>query len=295
MRRFIPSIGSLVAFEAVAKHLSFSRAANELALTQSAVSRQVKLLEDQLNVRLFERLPHSLILTEAGQKFLPEIVEALELLTNSTANMVNFQDGRSVIRISCTPTLASRVLVPALVEFHRLHPNITVDLVTRSTAFNLAETNLDMAINMGSVPWPGTTADPIFTTPAAVVGSNDYLRRAGIATLTDMARANLIHISALPGAWQQWFTSAGVQHPTPMTGWHLEQFQYGADAAVAGFGLALLPRLFVKAELQRGDLQEVFAGKVAMDFTYLLILRPDRRSSEAISIFRKWILNQRLE
>ncbi|MEO4001232.1 LysR substrate-binding domain-containing protein [Mesorhizobium sp. CAU 1732] len=295
MRRFIPSIGSLVAFESVAKHLSFSRAANELALTQSAVSRQIKVLEDQINVQLFERLPHNLILTEAGEKFLPEVVEALELLSTSTANMVNFQDGRSVIRISCTPTLASRVLIPALVEFHRLHPGITVDLVTKSAAFNLAETNLDMAINMGSIPWPGMTADPLFTSPAIVVGSKEYIRRANIRTLADMSRAQLIHISPLSSAWQQWLTSAGVEHPAPMAGWHLEQFQYGTDAALAGSGLALLPRLFVKAELQRGDLQEMFAGTVAMDFTYLLILRPDRRSSQAISTFRKWLLNQKFE
>lgn len=295
MRRFIPSIGSLLAFEAVAKNLSFSRAANELALTQSAVSRQIKLLEDQLNVKLFERMPHNLILTEAGEKFLPEVVEALEMLSSSTANMVNFRDGRSVIRLSCTPTLASRVLIPALVDFHRLYPGITVDLVTKSAAFNLAETNLDMAINMGSVPWPGMTGAPLFTSPAAVVGSKDYLRQAGISTLADMPRAKLIHITPLSGAWHEWLSLAGVDHPAPMAGWHLEQFQYGADAAIAGSGLALLPRLFVKAELQRGDLQELFAGTVAMDFTYLLILRPDRRSSEAISKFWNWILDQRFE
>lgn len=295
MRRFIPPINCLIAFEAVAKHLSFSRAADELALTQSAVSRQIKLLEDQLNVQLFERLHHNLVLTDAGNKLLPQLIDSLELMSEATSALINFQEGRSVIRIGCTPTLASKILVPQLVLFQQKFPDITFELVTRSVPFNLLESDLDIAINMGNVAWPGTAADRLLTTSAAVVCSPAYRDRIDLTTLADVSRADLLHSTGLRGAWADWLHSAGVSHPSPTAGWHLEQFEYLAEAAAAGGGVAILPRLFIAKQLQRGELIELFAGKVVMNFTYLLIIQPSRRSSQAISIFRDWILKQRLD
>jgi LysR family glycine cleavage system transcriptional activator len=292
MRRFIPSMGSLIAFEAVAKHLSFSRAADDLALTQSAVSRQIKALEDLLDVRLFERLPHKLILTEAGESFLPEVTEALEQLSAATSNVVNFQNGKTILRLSCTPTFAVKWLVSRLSDFHRRHPQISIELSARSTSFNILETNIDAAINMGSVAWPGTASDSLGENKTAIVCSPQYRDANRIRVPGDLTRVALLHTVGIPTAWLQWFELAGIEHPSPLAGWRLEQFQFVAEAAASGAGVAIIPRLFVEQDLDRGDLVELFVGTVALDFSYMLIYRPDRQSSMALSAFRKWIVEQ---
>src|SRR5579884_1323310 len=154
MRRRIPSLSSLQAFEAVARHLSFSRAADELSLTQSAVSRQVAALEDMLELKLFERLPHRLSLTDAGAGYFEEVRDTLERLAAATLRVMASRAGVGVLNVAIPPSLAARWFVPRLPRFYEEHPGISVLLTTRSDSFDLRAERFDAAINAPGNVWP---------------------------------------------------------------------------------------------------------------------------------------------
>jgi LysR family transcriptional regulator, glycine cleavage system transcriptional activator len=291
MRRLIPSIGSLVAFEAVARHLSFSKAANDLSLTQSAVSRQVGTLERTLGVQLFERRPHRLILTSAGASYLADVIDALERLGAATVRVMSSRKGAGVVHVISTPTFATIWLLPRLPRFYKKHPEIQIMLRTRATPFNFLESNVDVAINMSVVNWPGTIADPLVSTPAVVVCTSQFKERHHLKSPHDLVGAPLIQHYSLPDIWNEYFTEMGVAHPASLVGQQFDQFGLATKAAAAGLGIAIMPRLFVEAELQEGELIEPFAKRSRKAFTYMMY-RPEDRRQPALQILQNWLLDE---
>jgi LysR family transcriptional regulator, glycine cleavage system transcriptional activator len=291
MRRLIPSIGSLIAFEAVARHLSFSKAADDLALTQSAVSRQIGALEQMLGTELFERRPHRLVLTETGASYLSDVIDALERLSASTVRVMSNRKGGGVVHVVSTPTFATLWLLPRLPSFYKQHPGIQIMLRTRSTPFNLLEGNVDIAINMSVVNWPGTIADPLVTTPAIAVCSAEFKKRYRLTAPQDLVAAPLIQHYSIPAAWSEWLAEMGVAHPAPLVGQQFDQFVLATQAAVAGLGIAVMPRLFVESELRAGALIEPFAEASQRTFTYMMF-RPENRRQPALQIFKDWLLEE---
>ncbi|MFT4013836.1 MAG: LysR substrate-binding domain-containing protein [Paracoccus sp. (in: a-proteobacteria)] len=294
MRRLIPSTGALLAFETVARHLSFSRAADELALTQSAVSRQIKALEGLLNTRLFERLPKTLALTRAGESYLPLVVTALEELATASARIINLDTTETTVRICSTPSLASCVLVPLMARFRARHPHINVELVTEISPKERQDSANDMTITIAHAAWPGTMADELVTTNSAIVCSPQYRDRLNLVEPADLNRAHLIQSMTLPGIWADWAEVAGFRLDAPYSGWRFEQYQHELDAACADVGVVLIPELLARQQLASGQLVNLFEKTEKLIFRFLLMVRNDRKSLASVALLHDWLLAQEL-
>ena len=209
-------------------------------MTQSAVSRQIGALEHMLGSQLFERRPHGLVLTETGAIYLLDVIDALERLSGSTVRIMGNRKGGGIVQVVSTPTFATLWLLPRLPEFYRRHPRIQIMLRTRSTPFNLLEANVDLAINMSFVNWPGTIADPLVTTSVVVVCSPEFKQRHGLKCPEDLIGLPLIQHYTMPNTWTDWLNEMGVAHPEPSVGQQFDQFTLATQAAVAGLGIASL-------------------------------------------------------
>ena len=247
-------LNALRAFEVSARHLSFTRAAEELHLTQTAVSQHVRKLEDRLGRRLFRRLPRGLALTDEGQALLPVLSEAFERLSATLASLQTRQR-REVLSIGVVGTFAVGWLLPRLRDFQARHPLIELRLFTHNNRVDLAAEGLDAAIRFGDGQWPGCEAAPLLDAPLAPVCSPALAHR--IRGPADLGRETLLR-SYRGDEWPAWFEAAGVRAPL-LTGPQFDSSLLLADAAAQGAGVALLPlRLFsrdLQAGLGRGDAQ----------------------------------------
>ena len=265
MRRKIPSLQALACFDAAARHQSYTRAAQELALTQSAISRQIGALEDFLGLALFRRARHGVLLTEAGRQYARQIAPRLQALERDTLEaMAGHGTGASggPVTLAAVPTLAARWLIPRLPGFAAQHPDVVVHIETRTRPFMFADSQIDAALYAGTptqmAQWAGTTALQLM--PETVVPVCAPALLAGQAPLHAAALATrpLLQQSTRPEAWRQWFAAAGLEDiaasPAALAGARYEQFSMTAAAAACGMGVALVPSLLIEAELARGEL-----------------------------------------
>ncbi|HJU18501.1 MAG TPA: LysR substrate-binding domain-containing protein [Stellaceae bacterium] len=292
MRRRLPSLASLQAFEAVARHLSFSRAADELSLTQSAVSRQVAALEDMLNLKLLNRVPHRLTLTDAGATYFQEVREALERLAGATLRVMASRAGVGVLNVAITPSLAAKWFVPRLQRFYAEHPGITILLTTRSDAFDLRAEGFDAAINTPNHARPGMATERLFDTEVIVVCTPELRDRYGIAAPRDLAHVPLLQHRTIPALWSDWFSSIEESHPAPTEGLQLDQIALVVEAALLGFGVAILPHFYARQELASGRLVVPFEILSTLRLNYVLIYPPERCASPLMQAFRNWLLGE---
>jgi LysR family glycine cleavage system transcriptional activator len=287
----IPSIGELTSFVAAAQHGSFTRAAAELNLTQGAVSRQIRLLESQLGVTLFERVRQRVVLTDAGKLYLSHVEKALGDLAIATRQVVAFSDN-TIFNLAVLPTFATRWLIPRLVDFQQKHPKVTIHLTTRQRPVDFALEPFDAAISYGSPNWPGTIAHHLMDVEVVPVCSPALLARKKIRTPADIAGFPLVHQMSRPTRWAEWMAEAGVHLDAPLRGHTYEQFSMIAQAAVAGIGVALLPRFLIEEELATGRL-EIVSGQFLRDkASYFLIVPETRASSRAVQLFSDWLIAQ---
>ena len=266
MRRKIPSLQALASFDAAARHQSYTRAAQELALSQSAVSRQIGALEEFLGVALFRRARHGVVLTEAGSQYARQITPRLQALERDTLEaMAGHRSGESggPVTLAAVPTLAARWLIPRLPQFAAQHPEVMVHIETRTRPFMFAESQVDAALYAGTpdqmAQWAGTQSLQLMPevvlpvcAPGWLAANNQALDAGAIATLP------LLQQSTRPQAWRDWFAAAGLSDvassPTALAGPRYEQFSMTAAAAACGMGIALVPNLLIEAELARGEL-----------------------------------------
>ncbi len=258
MTRKIPSLQALTCFDAAARHESYTRAAQELSLTQSAVSRQITALEAFLGVALFKRTRHGVALTRRGAEYAVQIAPRLQALEQDTLDVMSAQGGGGALHLAAVPTFATRWLIPRLPLLAASHPDITVHIETRTRPFMFAESPFDAALYAGTAEqvasWVGTQALRLLPDEVLPVCSPALLAGQEALEPEAMARMPLLQQSTRPGAWRQWFDAAGVSAPQPLAGPRYELFSMTAAAAAQGMGLALVPRLLVDAELARGEL-----------------------------------------
>ena len=277
-RSLIPDLPVLQAFECAARHGNFTKAAVELNLTQSAVSRQVKALEDQLGVLLFERVRKRVLLSAAGARLLPEATRLLQqaeemvLLARASAG-----DG-DVLSVATLPTFGSRWLMPRLPDFLQRHPGLVVNIASRAQPFDLIAENFDLAIHYGEVILP--------------VASPALLADSGIKRLEDMANAPLLHLATRPKLWAEWFRSNGLDDPTAYQGHRFDQFSMIIAAALNGLGFALLPLYLIEDEIASGRLQVVFDQHLSTDKSYYAVLPEGKQESASAQAFQTWLLGQ---
>lgn len=289
MRRKIPSTAALVAFELAARHESFTRAAEELSLTQSAVCRQIAGLEDFLGLRLFVRTRRGVRLTEAGLNYSRQIAARLDAVERDTLSVMAHHGGGATIELAVVPTFATRWLMPRLGGFHAIHPDVRVNLTTRTRPFLFGETEFDAALYYGDAGWPGTEAHYLMPEQSVPVCSPALLAGRSGLHADDIAQLPLLQQTTRPYAWRQWFESLGLRVAHDMTGTRLELFSMLAQAAMQGMGVALIPPFLIREELDSGRLAIPLHHACPSDKAYYLIIPERKAESAAMTGFRDWL------
>ncbi|HJS09756.1 LysR family transcriptional regulator [Sphingopyxis sp.] len=281
----------LAAFDAVARHLSFSAAADELQLTQSAVSRQIKVLEDQLGCLLFVRDRRKVMLSDAGAAYHREVKPILAALFRATLEITTNRAGGS-LDLAILPTFGTRWLAPRLGHFLADNPGVTINLCTRLNVFDFHFESIDAAIHFGLPEWPGAGLDYLMGEQVIPVCSPALRREAGFAEPGDLLRAPLIHLVSRPRAWMNWFGSMQVR-AGQIDGLMIDQFATAAQAVAGGVGVALMPTFLIAAELGRGELvPAVDVEPIAGEESYYLAWPKARTSHQPLAAFRAWLVEE---
>lgn len=291
MRRKIPSTAALVAFESAARHQSFTKAAEELALTQSAVCRQIAALEAFLGVELFRRTRRGVRLTEEGLSYGRRIAAQLDAVERDTLAVMG-QQGSTSLELAVVPTFATQWLLPRLKDFQRRHPEVTVNLTNRTRPFLFADTEFDAALYFGDADWPGTAADFLMRENPVPVCSPELIAPHTSLDAGQIAALPLLQQTTRPYAWRQWFGSLGLQVEGDLRGPRYELFSMLAQAAMHGMGVALIPPLLIQRELAEGRLIVPLQHAYLSDKAYYLIVPERKAESAALRAFRDWLLEQ---
>ncbi|MXN64683.1 transcriptional regulator GcvA [Stappia sp. GBMRC 2046] len=296
MRRgFLPHADSLIAFECAARHGSFTRAAEELHLTQGAVSKQVRQLEDRLGVELFKRVRQRILLTDAGRLYLHDVREALDHLTGATRQVMSFAGSADVLNLATLPTFGTRWLAPRLAKFHEIYPEASFNLAVRLRPFDFDKEPFDAAIHHGEAVWAGGVVEPLFAEEVVAVASPAFRERHAIVEPADLTRVTRLHQSTRPLAWRQWFEAAGIETDVAFQGPRFEQFAMITQAAAHDLGAALLPRFFIGEELESGRLVRLFGSSLKLDTAYHFVYPENRTLRPVVSAFRDWLLREARE
>lgn len=291
MRRKIPSTTALVCFEAAARHESFTKAAQELSLTQGAVCRQIAGLEDFLNVELFRRSRRGVKLTEAGLSYSRRVATQLDAVERDTLSVMG-QQGANVIELAVVPTFGTQWLLPRLKEFQHRHPEVTVNLTNRTRPFLFADTHFDAAIYFGDADWSGTQShrlmgeNPVPVCSPALLGTQQQLTAQSIASLP------LLQQTTRPYAWRQWFDSLNMNVARDMTGPRYELFSMLAQAAIHEMGIALIPPFLIQRELAEGRLVIANPHALSSIKAYYLMIPERKVESASLRAFRDWLVEQ---
>ena len=288
-RRYLPSISALLAFEAVARLGSATRAAHELSLTQSAVSRQLKTLEEQLGAQLLTRQGRHLHLTPAGQGYVGPVRDILNSLAQASVG-VRARPQAGALNLAILPAFGMHWLAPRLRDFSLVAPEVTVNLSTRLRPFDIAQTAFDAAIHFGHTDWPGVRYLPLMAETVIPVCAPDLIP-AQIDTPDDMLRFPLLHLETRPRGWARWLAAQGIEAEPP-DGMVFDQFSTMAQAAVHGLGIALLPAFFAEPYLQDGKLTRASPHTADSIGHYYLVWPEDRMESPALKAFRDWLMGQ---
>lgn len=287
MSKVLPPLPAIRAFEAAARLGSFTRAADELHMTQAAVSYQIKQLEQRLGLGLFHRQPRQVVLTPAGQRLAPAVLDAFKQLRTAFAQAIERVE--TELAITALPTIASAWLVPRLGAFQLAHPRLAVRLDTAVELVDLNRGEFDVGIRIGAGEWPGLDADfllPSLFTPLCSPALRERLRTpADMLALPRFGRERW---------WRAWFAAAGLADAdlTAKPGVELDVEQHAVTAAIAGHGVALSSPLFFEQDIAAGRLLQPFELVVRDQRDYWLTYPTTLRTSEKIRAFRAWLLAQ---
>lgn len=311
MSRVIPSFSGLEAFEATARLGSVTRAAAELNLTQSAVSRHIAVLEQRLGVTLFLRQAKRLALSEAGAAYLPEVRQSLQTLQTATTSLIASRGRSGSLSIATLPTFGVHWLVPRLHRFRAQYPRISIHLVERPEPFDFAFDRVDCAIHFGQAHWPGAKTHFLFNEALVAVASpaiSARLAAVGVsgAALVDgdtgadadagmgelaagLQQESLVHVRARPFAWRDLAHASGLRdlalHPQVT----VDSFAMALAAARSELGVAVLPSFLVTADLEQGRLCSILPPAISSDASYYFVEPDGRGTPYAVQMFADWL------
>lgn len=280
-------LNALRAFEASARHLSFTKAGLELRVTQAAVSQMVRTLEASLRVQLFRRIPRGLVLTDEGQALLPTVSAGLGQLRIA---MNAFEGGhvREVVTVGLVSTFGNRLMLPRLNSFAKSQPLIDLRCHMNNNSVDIAGEGLDYAIRFGDGAWQATDAVLLFDAPLSVVCSAAIAKR--LKGPESASRETLLR-SYRENEWPQWFAAAGHACP-PLVGTMMFDSSIAlADAAMNGFGLALLPGVFFESDIKQGRLIKPFSVEVNAG-AYWLVKLESKAETPGMAAFKSWLLEE---
>ena len=288
--RYLPSIAAMQCFEAAARHLSFTRAADELSLTQSAVSKQVAQLESFLNRKLFRRVRRSLCLTPEGAIYIGEVRKILAQLEMSSQYIMSYNSHLDMLKIATLPTFGSRWLAPRLTAFLDRHPHISLDCCEKVAPFDLDKEGIDIAFFYGHGSWPGLECQRLFDEEVMPVCAPALLGSQVAGSPLDLTRYRLLHLSTRPQAWHDWFASQNLTTEHSYRGNRFETFHMLIRATMAGAGIALLPRFLVEDELARGELVMPWAHTLISANGYYLAYPERLGEVEKVRLFADYVM-----
>jgi LysR family transcriptional regulator, glycine cleavage system transcriptional activator len=292
-RRVLPSLNALRTFEAVARHNSFTRAAEELNVTQSAASRLVHSLEEYLEVSLFTRRSRRIQLTDQGLYYSRLVSRSLDLLEAGTVELMSSRAGKGTLSVGMLPTFGTRWLLPRLPSFQKLYPDVSVNVVSSDGELDFTHERIDIAIRFGHGQWSDALIDPLMSEEVQVVCSPVLLENGPpLTSPSQLGNYRLIDHSTRPDSWEYWFRSIGSELPPINWGPRLEHFFMIIEAAKAGLGMALLPTFLIKQEMLNGELISPFPERVAGPGAYYLITPETKAGLPRVMAFREWVLDQ---
>ncbi len=289
----LPSLNAIRTFEAVARHTSFTRAAEELNVTQSAASRLVKSLEDFLQVPLFLRRSRRIELTDQGRFYEHLVRDALDRIEAGTVELISTHEGTGTLSIGMLPTFGTRWLVPRLPSFQKAHPEIALNIISSDGDLDFVKERIDVAIRFGHGNWPDAIVDPLMSEEIIVVCSPVLM--SGEHPIVDyeaLRHHRLIRHSTRPNSWEHWFRSVGAPYQEQHWGPSLEHFFMVIQAAIAGLGVALLPSFLVQDDIRDGRLISPLPERISGPGSYYLVTSAAKRELPRVKLFRAWLLDQ---
>lgn len=289
----LPSLAALRTFEAAARHLSFTSAAAELHITQSAVSRQIRSMEEFLGLLLFQRVRQRLVLTEAGEQYVREIRIGLEQMQAATIHVLAHQGKGGALRITTGAAFCTKWLIPRLGRFAAAHPDVLINLSTRDRPFDINTEGFDAAFHYGGNDWPGVLSEPLVGYEQVVVCSPKYLaEHPPLRTASDLANHTLLQHTRRPNRWREWMQASGAPEMNAWAGPCFEHFYMIIQAAVAHLGVGLVPRLLVQDEIDAGRLCVPIAKPFRDATCYCLVYPASKQNDRRLEAFRRWLLEE---
>lgn len=289
-RSLVPDTPALQSFEAAARYGSFTQAAAERNLTQSAVSRQIRDLEAQLGLKLFDRVRQRVILSDAGRRLLPEVQRLLAQVEQMTLRALGSQGHAGVLAVATLPTFGARWLMPRLPAFLAAHPGTQVTVASRAGSFDLAAEGFDLAIHYGQPVWPQASCTYLCSETVVPVAGPALAATLSGEGAGALAAQPLLHMDARPKLWAEWFAAAGLDTADAFRGHRFDQFSMIIEAAAAGLGIALVPRYLIEQELRDGRLQIVAGPPMATDLAYYVVLPEGKIANPLCRAFQDWAL-----
>jgi LysR family glycine cleavage system transcriptional activator len=288
MPRRIPPLNALRAFETAARHRSLSKAASELAVSQAAVSRHVKFLEEYLGVRLFDRRPSSLQLTAIGKAYSQRLTRAFNEIAAATEHTVG-ASGKQRLSLRAYSTFMLRWLLPRLPDFQLKHPRIELNITTAVEAPDFTRDGVDVAIRYGKGAWPGLHAQKLFSDALRPFCTPDYIGRMGGITLDSLPGCTLLHHTRRADDWPDWLDLAGTPGMEPDTGMFFDDLLLVHEAALRGLGIGITQEKYITPELANGTLVCPFETVLRRDVGYYAVCRAGAKDQSGIADFLGWL------
>jgi LysR family glycine cleavage system transcriptional activator len=296
VRQSLPPLNALRAFEAVARHLSFNKAADELHVTPGAVSQQIRALEQLLEVRLFDRTRRWVSLTEAASRMLPDIQAGLETLSRACSSK-STPPGHRTLTISVAPSFASKWLLPRLPSFYDQHAEVDLRISATVGLADFRRDGVDLAIRLGHGRYPGLVAEPLFAEALTPLCSPELLKRKGrLQKPDDLRKHRLIHDTSIPGAgehaaWDKWLALAGAKQVSPQRGVRFTLAELAMQAAIDGAGVVLGRVVLAERDVAAGRLVRPFKTVLPLDVSYFLVTPNAPPPRQEVLSFRNWLFN----
>ncbi|TWT11599.1 LysR substrate-binding domain-containing protein [Reyranella sp. CPCC 100927] len=289
-RSVSPSIRALITFESAARHGNFRQASMELSLTQSAVSKQIRQLEEMMGIKLFERVRQRVVLTDIGRKYLDDVSRILGDLEETTHRVMASKAGAGELTISSLPTFTVCWLMPRIGDFLCRNNGIQLNMATHLLPSFHGSESYDAAIHYGTPNVPGATSCFLMSEQIVPVCSPAYRKQHGIRTLDDLNDVVLLQRTTRPNEWCDWSEHQGLRLSAPRCGPRISHFPVLTQAAVYGMGVALVPRFFIQDELKAGRLVMLFDSDYTSKSGYHLIVPDAKWHAPTVRAFRTWLL-----
>lgn len=283
----------LLAFDAAARHLNYTRAGVELSLTQSAVSRHVQALENLLEVPLFRRDGRSIVLTDIGRMYQGEVAAALQRVRNASLQAIAYRSGGGSFHLAALPTFAAKWLMPRLGRFYAQNPGTMVHVHSRIGRFDLELAGIDAVIGVGDGIWPGLHAHHIRDETVLPVSNAATVNERPHRSAKDVADHLLLQVAARPDTWRRWFDAQGLPLGSMRPGPQFELTSHLVQALASGLGVGLLPTFLVEDELRSGVLVPFVDLPFNTGAGYYLWVAPEKLQLPPIAAFVRWLMEER--